>query len=128
MGGEPRSPPISFLGTLPHLYNPPPMSATTAQRQIARAAGIVMGAFVLSNLTGLFRQILISRAFGTGTDLDALYAAQRLTDVLFNLVAGGALASAFIPTFTGFLTHDDHESAWRLASGVLNLVFIVLVA
>ncbi len=86
-----------------------------------------MGAFVLSNVTGLVRQMLISRTFGTGPDLDALYAAQRLTDVLFNLVAGGALASAFIPTFTGFLTHDDHAGAWRLASGVLNLVFIVLV-
>jgi putative peptidoglycan lipid II flippase len=103
------------------------MSASTAQRQITRAAGIVMAAFVLSNLTGLARQILISRAFGTGTDLDALYAAQRLTDVLFNLVAGGALASAFIPTFTGFLAHDEAAGAWRLASGVLNLVFIVLV-
>jgi putative peptidoglycan lipid II flippase len=101
---------------------------TTAQRQIARAAGIVMGAFVLSNVTGLVRQMLISRAFGTGPDLDALYAAQRLTDVLFNLVAGGALASAFIPAFTGFLAFDDHAGAWRLASGVLNLVFLVLAA
>ncbi len=101
--------------------------STPAQRQIARAAGIVMGAFVLSNVTGLVRQILISRVFGTGADLDALYAAQRLTDVLFNLVAGGALASAFIPTFTGFLNQGDSEGAWRLASGVLNLVFIVLV-
>ena len=102
-------------------------TASPAQRQIARAAGIVMAAFVLSNVTGLLRQMLVSRAFGTGPELDALYAAQRLTDVLFNLVAGGALASAFIPTFTGFLTHDDRQGAWRLASGVLNLVFIALV-
>jgi len=104
------------------------MSPSTAQRQIVRAAGIVMAAFVLSNLTGLVQQVLVARAFGTGTALDALYAAQRLTDVLFNLVAGGALASAFIPTFTGFLAHDDSDGAWQLASGVLNLVFIVLVA
>src|SRR4029079_1324193 len=93
------------------------MTAPPAQRQIARAAGIVMGAFVLSNLTGLFRQILIARAFGTSADLDALYNAQRLTDVLFSLVAGGALASAFVPTFTGFLTHDEHEQASRVGSG-----------
>jgi putative peptidoglycan lipid II flippase len=87
-----------------------------------------MAASALSNLTGLLRQVLISRAFGTGTDLDAFAAAQRLTDVLFNLVAGGALASAFIPTFTGFLSHDDRAGAWRLASGVLNLVFLALAA
>src|SRR6185503_15980862 len=90
------------------LYNP---RVSTAQRQIARAAGTVMAAFVLSNLIGLVRQMLVSRAFGTGTELDSFTAAQRLTDVLFNLVAGGALASAFIPTFTGFLTKDDHAGA-----------------
>jgi putative peptidoglycan lipid II flippase len=98
----------------------------TSQRQIARAAGTVMAAFVLSNLVGLARQVLISRAFGTGSDLDAFYVAQRLPDILFNLAAGGALASAFVPTFTGFLTREDRVGAWRLASGVMNLVFVIL--
>jgi putative peptidoglycan lipid II flippase len=101
---------------------------TIAQRQIVRAAGTVMAAFVLSNLVGLLRQMLISRAFGTGAELDAFVAAQRLPDTLFSLVAGGALASAFVPAFTGFITRDDHPGAWRLASGVLNLVFLVLAA
>lgn len=87
-----------------------------------------MAAFLLSNLVGLLRQILISRAFGTGGDLDAFYVAQRFPDILFNLAAGGALASAFVPTFTGFLTRDDREGAWRLASGVMNLVFVALCA
>jgi putative peptidoglycan lipid II flippase len=87
-----------------------------------------MAAFVLSNAVGLVRQVLIAGTFGTGDELDAFLAAQRLPDILFNLAAGGALASAFIPTFTGFLTRDDHAGAWRLASGVLNLVFLILVA
>ncbi len=100
---------------------------TTAQRQIARAAGTVMAAFVLSNLVGLLRQVLVARAFGTSLELDAFNVALGLPDVLFNLVAGGALASAFIPTFTGLLTRDDRPGAWRLASGVLTLVSAVLV-
>jgi putative peptidoglycan lipid II flippase len=99
-----------------------------SQRQIVRAAGTVMAAFLLSNLVGLLRQILISRAFGTGGDLDAFYVAQRFPDILFNLAAGGALASAFVPTFTGLLTRGDREGAWRLASGVMNLVFLILCA
>jgi len=86
-----------------------------------------MAAFVLSNLVGLARQILISRAFGTGAELDAFYVAQRLPDILFNLAAGGALASAFIPAFTGLLARHEPAAAWRLASGVMNLVFIILV-
>jgi putative peptidoglycan lipid II flippase len=85
-----------------------------------------MAAFLLSNLVGLLRQILISRAFGTGGELDAFYVAQRFPDLLFNLAAGGALASAFVPAFTGFLARDDREDAWKLASGVMNLVCLTL--
>ncbi len=99
-----------------------------ANRQIARAAGIVMAAFVLSNLTGLVRQILVSQAFGTGAEIDAYNAASRLPDLLFNLIAGGALASAFIPTFTGFLTQKEKIQAWRLASAIANLLILVMTA
>lgn len=104
------------------------MSATveTANRQIARAAGTVMAAFVLSNLAGLVRQILVSRAFGTGAEIDAFNAAARFPDLLFSLVAGGALASAFVPTFTGYLINENRGTAWQLASSIANLVSLLL--
>ena len=98
----------------------------SANRQIARAAGTVMLAFALSNLVGLARQILISRAFGTDRTIDAFYAASTYPDLIFSLVAGGALSSAFIPTFTGFLTKDNRASAWKLASSITNLVLLIL--
>ncbi len=101
-------------------------AAPSANRQIARAAGVVMAGFVLSNLTGLVRQILVSSAFGTRPEMDAFNAAVRVPDTLFVLVAGGALTSAFIPTFTGILEKDKREEAWELASAVMNLVFLVL--
>jgi putative peptidoglycan lipid II flippase len=87
-----------------------------------------MAAFVLSNLMGLVRQILVSRAFGTGAEMDAFNAAARLPDLLFSLVAGGALASAFIPTFTGMLARDETRDAWKLASSIANLAGALLVA
>lgn len=85
-----------------------------------------MAAFILSNVTGLIRQILVSRAFGTGAEIDAYNAAARLPDILFSLVAGGALASAFIPTCTAFLTREQPREAWKLFSAVANLVSIIL--
>lgn len=100
--------------------------SSSANRQIARAAGTVMLAFVLSNLVGLLRQILVSRTFGTNESLDAFYAAATFPDLLFNLLAGGALSSAFIPTFTGFMTKNDRKDAWRLASAITNLVILAL--
>jgi putative peptidoglycan lipid II flippase len=99
---------------------------STANRQIARAAGMVMAAFLFSNLVGLLRQVVVLNAFGTSGEMDAFTAANRVAETLFNLVAGGALASAFIPTFTGLLTKDDRPGAWKLASAIANLILLVL--
>jgi putative peptidoglycan lipid II flippase len=99
--------------------------ASHAGRQIARATGVVMIGFLLSSLVGLALQILILRSFGAGSELDAYFAALRLPQLLFNLAAGGALASAFVPSFTAHLTRDQREAAWRLASSIASLVFLV---
>jgi putative peptidoglycan lipid II flippase len=98
----------------------------SANSQIARAAGTVMLAFVLSNLAGLLRQVLVARTFGTNQSVGAFYLVATLPDLLFNLLAGGALASAFIPTFTSFLAKNDREAAWRLASAVTNMAVLSL--
>jgi putative peptidoglycan lipid II flippase len=101
-------------------------ASTTANRQIARAAGTVMAAFFLSNLTGLVRQILVTNAFGTTGVIDAYNAASTYPDLIFSLVAGGALASAFVPVLAGFLNNNDRRSAWFLSSAIGNLVFLLL--
>jgi putative peptidoglycan lipid II flippase len=99
----------------------------TDNQRIAKAAGTVMAAFILSNLVGVIRGVVITHAFGTSADLDSFNAAYRIVEMLFNLVAGGALGSAFIPIFTGFLTRKDYSGAWRLASGVINLLLLALI-
>lgn len=85
-----------------------------------------MVAFVLSNLVGLLRQTLVLRVFGTGPDMAAFNYANTIPDVLFNLIAGGALASTFLPIFTDFLARDDRAGAWKLASAVINLAVLAL--
>jgi len=101
-------------------------SPSTPGRQIARAAGTVAAAMILSQVIGLLRGILVYQTFGTTASLDSFNAANRVTEVLFNLIAGGALGSAFIPTFTGLLAHEKRKSAWKLASSVANLLLITL--
>lgn len=102
------------------------MIETSANRQIARAAGTVMFAILFGQLMGLARGILVARAFGASPQLDAFFAANRVSETLFLLVAGGALGSAFIPTFTGLLARDEKVSAWRLASSLANAVTLTL--
>lgn len=105
----------------------PPSDSLSANRQIARAASLVTAAFILSNLTGLFRQILVANAFGTSDAMEAFNAANRISETLFNLVAGGALGSAFIPTFTSLLAKEKRQDAWRLASAIFNLILIITI-
>lgn len=83
---------------------------------------------MLSTLTGLARQVLVAGAFGTQADIDAFNAANRAAETMFVLVAGGALASAFIPTFTALLVKENRRGAWRLASATANLIVVVMVA
>lgn len=85
-----------------------------------------MLAFILSSIIGLLRQILVANAFGTQSDIEAFNAANRVSETIFNLIAGGALASAFIPTFTGLLTQNQRNDAWRLASAIFNLILLIV--
>ncbi len=98
-----------------------------ASRQIARAAGTVALAIVLGQIAGLVRGILVARAFGASPELDAFFAANRVSETLFLLVAGGALGSAFIPIFTGLLATNESERAWRLAASIANAVSLTLI-
>ncbi|NPV06725.1 MAG: murein biosynthesis integral membrane protein MurJ [Anaerolineae bacterium] len=93
---------------------------------MGRAAGTVMGAFVLSRALGLAREMVISSRFGTSGELDAYLAAFRLPDIIFQLMAGGALASAFIPTFAGLLANNEEQAGWRLASSIINILVLGL--
>ena len=87
-----------------------------------------MAGFILSNLAGLARQILIANLFGTEGIIDAYYAAMGVPDMIFALAAGGALASAFIPTLSEFLAKEDFEGGMRLTSSIANLIILVMAA
>ena len=93
---------------------------------IVEAALLLMLALLASRGLGVIRQTIFNAMFGAGPEANAYYAAARLPDTLFNLIAGGALTHAFIPVF---LSHEkDHgkREAWRLASLVFNVMLVAL--
>lgn len=88
--------------------------------QIIRAALVVLVGFLASGVLGFVRTGVIAAQFGAGTALDSFLAAQRLPEIIFVLVAGGALGSSFIPIYAKQrdISEDD---AWQLASATLTL-------
>src|SRR4051794_11853865 len=94
-------------------------------RRLAEAALVVMTGFVLSRILGAVRNIVIAAHFGTGTEFDAYVAAIALPDLVFQVLVGGAVGSAFIPVFKRYLTHGETDEAWHLTSSVIN-VFVLI--
>jgi putative peptidoglycan lipid II flippase len=94
---------------------------------LARAGLTVTAAFLLSRVLGWVRVIVLGNLFGATADLDAYYAAFRIPDLMFQLVAAGAIASSLIPVLSGLLAHGERERAWRVASTVVNLMVGVLM-
>ncbi|MEM8534584.1 MAG: murein biosynthesis integral membrane protein MurJ [Chloroflexota bacterium] len=89
---------------------------------------VVAGGYLLSRVLGLIRDIIIANEFGTALELSAYRAAFGVLDIVYLVIAGGALGSAFIPVFTTFLTNQKEEDAWRLASSLLNIILVGLLA
>ncbi len=94
---------------------------------LARATIIVTSALLLSRVLGLLRTSLFAYAFGASPQADAYTYAFTLPDMIFTVVAGGALASAFIPVFANYMVEKrDREAAWRVASAALNLAILAV--
>jgi putative peptidoglycan lipid II flippase len=96
--------------------------------QVMRAAGLVGAAFLVSRIVGLVRNIIKASYLGLGIGATAYDTASRFPEAIFLIIAGGAIGSAFIPTFSAYFARDDEAGGWRLFAAVINLVTVVVTA
>lgn len=92
------------------------------------ATAVIMFGVLLSRVLGLVRERVIAHQFGQGYHTDVYIAAFTIPDVLFYLIAGGALSSAFIPVFTEYMERGETREAWRLFSLVSVATTLVVSA
>ncbi|MDI9459989.1 murein biosynthesis integral membrane protein MurJ [Candidatus Darwinibacter acetoxidans] len=95
--------------------------------QVTRAATVVMAAILVSRILGFLRERAVAEVFGRTATTDAFFAAFALPDLMYQLLVGGALSSAFIPVFTEYLAKDEEKEAWYVASVFLNATFLILL-
>jgi putative peptidoglycan lipid II flippase len=94
---------------------------------LVRAGLLVTGLYLASRILGWVRLSVLAAVFGTGRDLDAFYAAFRLPDLMFQLVAAGALSAALIPMITSLVAGGEAQRAWRATSTVTSVMLVALV-
>ena len=92
---------------------------------VGAAAGIA-GVTVLARVIGFGRVAVLTRTLGTGCVGDAYQSANQLPNVVFEVVAGGALASLVVPLLAGSVAAGDRERAGRTASALLTWTVLIL--
>ena len=96
--------------------------------RVARNAGLVGAATLLSRAMGLVREQAMAVLFGAGLATDAFNVAFRIPNLLRDLFAEGAMSSAFVPTFTEYLHRRGEEEAWAMGRQLMITLGAVLIA
>jgi putative peptidoglycan lipid II flippase len=89
------------------------------QTNILSAAFIIMATVILSQILGLVRTRLLFSIFGPSNTLGIYNYASILPDTIFQLTIASALASAFIPVFSEYLSKGQENQAHKMASTLL---------
>ncbi|MDR1045327.1 MAG: murein biosynthesis integral membrane protein MurJ [Candidatus Adiutrix sp.] len=98
----------------------------TEKSKIARTAGVVSGATLLSRLAGLGRDLATSYFFGTSAAAAAFVVAFRIPNLFRRLLAEGALTVAFVPVFTQTLQAGGPREAGALFRRMFTLLALAL--
>jgi putative peptidoglycan lipid II flippase len=93
----------------------------------ATGGKIMIASQLLSRVLGIIRELIMNWKFGQNAFTDAYRIAFQIPDLLFFLVAGGALSSAFIPVFSEYLHTDREEEAWKVFSSVVTIMSVVVL-
>jgi len=100
----------------------------TQKKRLTGAAVIVMSAITVSRITGFLRSTLITNMLKSKTETDAFIMAFSITDLMYNLLVGGAISAALIPVLTGYIARKDEEEGWKAVSTFINIIIIAMVA
>ena len=98
-----------------------------ADRGAARRAATGMGvATAVSRGIGFVRVLVVAAILGTTYLGNAYQSSNSVSNVLFELIAAGALSAVLVPSFVDLLDRGDRARAEHLAGRVLGLALVVL--
>ncbi len=93
---------------------------------VAGAAALIAVLTVLSRLAGFGRTLVLTNTVGAGSTGDTYLAANTVPNIVFEVVAGGALAALVVPMLAGGIATGDREQVRATASALLGWTLLVL--
>jgi putative peptidoglycan lipid II flippase len=102
------------------------VSEPAAAAGLGRAARLMGAATAVSRMLGFGRVLVIAAVLGT-TDLGNIFSASNsVSNVLFDLLAAGALSAVLVPAFVELLNRRSQHEAEQLAGALLGWSLVVL--
>jgi putative peptidoglycan lipid II flippase len=102
------------------------VSARQVARGVAGAAVMIAVLTVLARLAGFGRTLVFTNTVGADSTGDIYLAANTVPNIVFEVVAGGALASLVVPMLAGGIATGDREQVRRTASALLGWTLLIL--
>ncbi len=93
---------------------------------VTRAARGMGAATAVSRGIGFVRVLAIAAVLGTTYLGNAYQSSNSVSNVLFELLAAGALSAVLVPTFVAHLDRGDQAEAERLAGRILGVALLAL--
>ncbi len=95
---------------------------------LGRASLILTAMIFLSRVAGFGRNLLTSHFYGTTPAAEAFNAAFAIPEVMSIVIAGGALATGFVPTFSAYLARGEDDKARHTFASLLSILFAAMGA
>jgi putative peptidoglycan lipid II flippase len=111
---------MSLSARIPGTASTTAGSPSLANRPLVWVSALWGVSILLSRVIGLFREAVLGRVLGVGSEADVYFVAFTLPDVVNYLVAGGALTIVFAPLYGRHLAQGDEDRAWECYSHVAN--------
>ena len=102
------------------------MSSRQLVQGVAGAAALIAVLTVLARLAGFGRTLVFTNTVGADTTGGTYLAANNVPNIVFEVVAGGALASLVVPMLAGGIATGDRDQVRRTASALLGWTLLVL--
>jgi putative peptidoglycan lipid II flippase len=93
---------------------------------VAGAAALIAVLTLLARLAGFGRTLVFTNTVGADSTGDTYLAANNVPNIVFEIVAGGALASLVVPMLAGGIAAGNREQVRRTASALLGWTLLVL--
>lgn len=98
------------------------------KHSVARSTAIMSAATLTSRVTGFIRTWAIGFALGNTLLTSSYQLANNIPNMIYELIAGGILSTAFLPVYLEQTAKYGRERGWKYASTLINLAIVVLGA